>query len=48
MEMTNNMEQKRRRKIIQKTPVLVRSVKAGQGHVGIWTKQSSSVNNLWK
>jgi hypothetical protein len=48
MEMYNSNESKRRRKVIQKTPVLVRSVKAGQSSVAIWTKESAHMNSIWK
>jgi hypothetical protein len=48
MRSENNTE-KRRRKIIQKTPVLVRSAKAGESMVLAWQKEEvKSTNTIWK
>jgi hypothetical protein len=47
MEM-NNQNSKRKRKIIQKEPVLIRSVKPGQTSVPAWQKETSSASGLWK
>ncbi len=46
MEMRND-NNKRRRKVIQREPVLVRSVKPGQNSVQAWERKSSSLANLW-
>jgi len=46
MEMRNE-NNKRRRKTIQRGPVLVRSVKPGQASVQSWERKNSSVPNLW-
>jgi hypothetical protein len=43
MEMRN---EKRRRKIVQKTPVLVRSVRSNQTSALVWEKESA-INQLW-
>ena len=43
MEMRN---EKRRRKIVQKTPVLVRSVRANQTSALVWERESA-VNQMW-
>ena len=49
MEMRNEKDQvKRRRKIIQKTPVLVRSVRANQSSALVWEKENSAAQALWK
>jgi len=49
MEMrANNNGEKRRRRIIQKGPVLVRSVKPGQLSAFSGQKESSSSINIWK
>ena len=47
MEIRSNTIEKRKRKIVQKAPVLVRSVKPGLS-ANVWEKQSSSSFNLWK
>jgi hypothetical protein len=44
MEMRN---EKRRRKIVQKSPVLVRSVRANQTSTLIWERESTN-NQLWE
>jgi hypothetical protein len=46
MEMRNENKQ-RRRKMVQRGPVLVRSVKPGQASVQSWERKTSSVSNLW-
>jgi hypothetical protein len=43
MEMRN---EKRRRKIVQKTPVLVRSVRANQTSTLVWERENT-INQLW-
>jgi hypothetical protein len=45
MEMRNE-NNKRRRKTIQRQPILVRSVKPGQTTVQSWERKTS-VSNLW-
>jgi hypothetical protein len=45
MEMRNE-NNKRRRKTIQREPVLVRSVKPGQTSVQSWERKSSA-SNMW-
>ncbi|MGE5518470.1 MAG: hypothetical protein ACM3VS_01000 [Candidatus Dadabacteria bacterium] len=49
MRSENNTE-KRRRRILQKGPILVRSAKAGENSVLAWQRESESKvpNNLWK
>ncbi len=47
MEMRGNSIEKRKRKIVQKVPVLVRSVKPGHA-VNVWEKQSAPSFSLWK
>ena len=42
-----NDNNKRRRKIVQREPVLVRSVKPGQNSVQAWERKSSALSNLW-
>lgn len=44
---SRNENNKRRRKIIQSQPVLVRSVKPGQASVQSWERKTSAVSNLW-
>jgi len=46
MEMSNE-NQKRRRKLVQRGPVLVRSVKPGQTSVQSWERKTSGFSNLW-
>jgi hypothetical protein len=46
MEMRND-NNKRKRKTIQRQPVLVRSVKPGQASVQSWERKASSVSNMW-
>ena len=49
MEMRNNSNnEKRRRKVIQKNAVLVRSVKPGQTSSLVWEKENTSTISLWK
>ncbi|MGZ5286041.1 MAG: hypothetical protein ACXWV0_10530 [Flavisolibacter sp.] len=49
MEMrSQNNNEKRRRRIIQKGPVLVRSVKPGQASSLVGDKQNTTTVNLWK
>ena len=43
MEMRN---EKRRRKVVQKTPVLVRSVRANQTSALVWERETST-SQLW-
>jgi len=45
MEMRSDNHKKRRR--IQRTPTLVRSVKPGSQSVQVWQKQTTSIANLW-
>ncbi len=48
MRKENNTE-KRRRKIIQKSPELVRSVKPGQSSVAVWQREEqNSRSGFWK
>jgi hypothetical protein len=44
---SRNESNKRRRKSIQRQPVLVRSVKPGQANVQSWERKSSGVSHLW-
>jgi len=46
MEMRNE-NQKRKRKLVQRGPVLVRSVKPGQASVQSWERKTSDFANLW-
>ena len=46
MEMRNDSN-KRKRKTVQRQPVLVRSVKPGQASVQAWERKNTSVPNLW-
>ena len=46
MEMRNE-NNKRKRKMVQRQPVLVRSVKPGQATVQSWERKNSSVPSLW-
>jgi hypothetical protein len=50
MEMhKDNSIEKRRRKVISREPVLVRSAKPGQASVGIYARDNnSSVDKFWK
>jgi len=49
MEMRReNTVEKRKRKIISKGPVLVRSVKPGQTSIATWQKETSSPSSFWK
>jgi len=42
-----NENNKRRRKLVQSRPVLVRSVKPGQASVQSWERKNSPVSSLW-
>jgi hypothetical protein len=44
---SRNENNKRRRKVIQREPILVRSVKPGQASVQLWERKTSGVSNLW-
>jgi len=46
MELRNE-NNKRRRKSIQRQPVLVRSVKPGQASVQSWERKTSALSNMW-
>jgi hypothetical protein len=46
MEMRND-NNKRKRKPIQRQPVLIRSVKPGQTSVQAWERKASPISNLW-
>ncbi len=46
MEMRND-NNKRKRKIVQRKSVLVRSVKPGQNSVQAWERKTSPVSHLW-
>lgn len=46
MEMRNE-NQKRKRKLVQRGPVLVRSVKPGQASVQSWERKNSGFPSLW-
>ena len=49
MEMRNEKGNvKRRRKIIQRTAVLVRSVRANQSSTLVWEKEHTAVQAIWK
>ena len=49
MEVRNEKEnEKRRRKIVQKNAVLIRSVRANQSSTLIWEKENTSVHQIWK
>lgn len=49
MEMRNEKgSEKRRRKIVQKNAVLVRSVRANQSSTLIWEKENTAVHQIWK
>ena len=49
MEMRNEKGNvKRRRKIIQKNAVLVRSVRANQSSTLVWEKENSAAQAIWK
>ena len=49
MEMRNEKANtKKRRKIIQKTAVLVRSVRANQSSTLVWEKENSAAPAIWK
>lgn len=45
---SQNTNEKRKRRIIQKGPVLVRSVKPGQTSALVWERQNTTTVNLWK
>jgi hypothetical protein len=44
---SRNENNKRRRKLIQREPVLVRSVKPGQASVQSWERKTSALSGLW-
>jgi hypothetical protein len=49
MEMRNEKgSEKRRRKIIQKNAVLVRSVRANQSSTLVWEKENTAIQQVWK
>ena len=49
MEMYNEKNtEKRRRKVIQKNAVLVRSVRANQSSTLVWEKENNTVRQIWK
>jgi len=49
MEMRNEKgNEKRRRKIIQKNAVLVRSVRANQSSTLVWEKEHTATHQIWK
>jgi hypothetical protein len=48
MEMRERQNEKRRRKVISRNPVLVRSVKPGQTSALVWERESTSSFNIWK
>ena len=49
MEMRNEKNtEKRRRKIVQKNAVLVRSVRANQSSTLVWEKENNTGGQLWK
>ena len=49
MEMYNEKNtEKRRRKVIQKNAVLVRSVRANQSSTLVWEKENNAVRQIWK
>ncbi|MFL5742447.1 MAG: hypothetical protein ACJ75B_19645 [Flavisolibacter sp.] len=49
MEMRReNQNDKRKRKIISRRPVLVRSAKPGQLSVPCWQRESGSLAGLWR
>ena len=48
MEMQDRNNDKRRRKVISRNPVLVRSVKPGQTSALVWEKEATSSFNIWK
>ena len=48
MEMRERNNEKKRRKIIGRNPVLIRSVKPGQTSALVWEKESTSNFNIWK
>lgn len=48
MELRENHSEKRRRRIVQKTPVLVRSVKPGQNSVQSWERDNVMHTGFWR
>ncbi len=48
MELHSEKNERRRRKIVQKTVILVRSVKPGQSSTQIWEKENTAMNSIWK
>ena len=49
MEMRNEKNtEKRRRRIVQKNAVLVRSVRANQSSTLVWEKEHNNTTQLWK
>jgi hypothetical protein len=44
---SRNENNKRKRKTVQRQPVLVRSVKPGQASIQSWERKTSVVSNLW-
>jgi hypothetical protein len=49
MEMRNEKNtEKRRRKIIQKNAVLVRSVRANQSSTLVWEREHTNTNQPWR
>ena len=49
MEMRNEKgNEKRRRKIVQKNAVLVRSVRANQSSTLVWEKEHTATHQIWK
>ena len=47
MEMRSENNERRRRKVIQKSKVLVRSVKPGQASQ-VWERETASTPGMWK
>ena len=48
MEMREINNEKKRRKIIGRNPVLVRSVKPGQTSALVWEREATNNFNIWK
>lgn len=49
MEMRNEKNtEKRRRRIVQKNPVLIRSVRANQSSTLVWEREHTTMSQLWK
>jgi hypothetical protein len=44
---SRNENNKRRRRTIQRQPILIRSVKPGQSSIQAWERKASGVSNLW-